>query len=235
MIISPGLRSAAAIVDPQLTGSLPVAALAAGLVEPLARVAVPAVGAAPLRFQDGVARGLAATILALGDELPDHPPDHLPDESWRVAAALASAQTHLSLIALGRPPAGHNLWPLATEVMRATGLSKSAALAALIPAWLRCLSSGILGRSWGTPDRVRQILGTEPAAARIRLDAWLRGLSLPTSLPAGVDVESVASRVLDPWQAAGLFLPGVGRGEIVAVLDAARSDESVPVSGSGPG
>ncbi len=221
MIVSPGLRASAAILDPRVTETLPRAALAAGLVEPWARTCVPAVAGGPLRLQDGIARGLAATIFGLGQELARTDSDDQPDETWRSAAALASAQTHLSLLALGRAPAGHLLWPLATEVTRATRLPKATALAALVPAWLRCLAAGVLGRAWGSGDRVRGILDLDPAEAAAHLESWLRMLSLPTLLPTSIDVGAIVSRVVDPWQASGLFLPGVSRAEIAAVVGSA--------------
>lgn len=220
MVISPGLRSAGAVIDPAVTGTLPIAALAAGLVEPWARVCVPAIAGDRLRFQDGLASGLAATILGLGDELAGHP-GAAPDGDWRVAAALASIQTHLGLLALGRAPAGHVLWPLATEVVRATGLPKSTALAALLPAWLRCIAAGAIGRGWGSPDRVMAILGVHPAAAAVRMEAWLQALALPTLLPAAMDVDAVASRVRSPWQASGLFLPGIPLADIAVLIGVA--------------
>lgn len=217
MIISPGLRSAGVVIDPAMTGTLPAAALGAGLVEPWARVCVPAITGHRLRFQDGLAGALAATILGLGDELAGSP----ADDGWRSAAALASIQTHIGLLALGRAPAGHVLWPLATEVVRATGLAKSAALAALVPAWLRCIAAGVLGPGWGTPARVRAILGVDPTAAAVRLHEWLGALTLPTLLPAAMDVDAVVSRVLRPWQASGFFLGGASRTEIAGVVGAA--------------
>lgn len=214
MIVSPGLRAAAAVLDPSITGSLPAAALAAGLVEPWARLCVPAVAGGRLRFQDGFVSGLAATILGLGDEIENR----APDGEWRMSAALASEQTHLGLVALGRAPAGHLLWPLATEVMRATGLPKAAALAALVPAWLRCIACAAIGPAWGSAARVQQILGLAPGAAAVRLESWLRKLSLSTILPETTDISAVVSRVVNPWQVSGLFLPGVDAGEITAVV-----------------
>jgi len=232
MIVSPGLRSAAAVFDPRVTGTLPPAALAAGLVEPWARICVPAIAGDRLRFQDGLASGLAATILGLGDELAGNL-TAVPDDDWRSAAALASAQTHLGLFALGRAPAGHVLWPLATELIRSTALPKATVLAALVPAWLRCIAAGAVGRAWGSADRVRTILGVDPAEAATRLEAWMGVLSLPTVLPAVTDIEAVVARVVDPWQASGLFLSGASRPEIAAVVGAAcavpaRSAQSRP-------
>ncbi len=218
MIISPGLRSAAAIIDPAVTGTLPVAALGAGLVEPWSRVCIPAIAGDRLRFQDGLAAGLGETILALGEEIGSSECAIGPD--WLRSAALASMQTHLGLLPVGRAPAGHVLWPLATEVMRVTGLPKAEALAALIPAWLKCLAAKSIGREWGSVQRVVRIIGLDPAEAADRLESWLQALCLTTRLPE-VDVDAIATRVATPWQLSGLFLPGVPRADIATVLHAA--------------
>jgi alcohol dehydrogenase YqhD (iron-dependent ADH family) len=178
---------------------------------------VPAVAGGRLRFQDGFASGLATTILGLGDELARTRPDH----DWRTAAALASVQTHLGMHALGRAPAGHVLWPLATEVVRATGLPKATALAALVPAWLRCIAAGVIGRAWGSEGRVRVILGVGPAEAAVRLESWMRTLSLPTGLSATTDIGAIVCRVVNPWQASGLFLHGAPPDEIATIIGSA--------------
>lgn len=214
MIVSPGLRSAASIIDPTITAGLSIPAQAAGLVEPLARVCVPAISGEPLPFQDGLAAGLTATILELGDLVARQ----APDDQWRAAAALASIQTHLALTAVGRTPAGHLLWPLATELIRATGASKAVVLAALLPAWLRAIAAGELSPAWGTGRRVARILGGSAARAADRMAAWLRGLGLPTRLPVPPDPEAIADRVVTVWQATGLFLHGVSRAEISSIV-----------------
>lgn len=209
MIISPGLRSAGAVLDPALTASLSPRGVSTGLIEPWARICVPAIAGRPLRLQDGLARGLAATVASLGVEGAAG----VRDPGHRVAAAQASAQTHLGLLAVGRLPAGHVLWPVATEVMRATGLTKAAALAALLPAWLQCLADDAVGGCWGSADRVHTILGVRPAEAAARLTRWLTALAMPTRLP-GLDVDVVTGRVLDPWRSSGMFLAGATDSEI---------------------
>jgi alcohol dehydrogenase YqhD (iron-dependent ADH family) len=213
MLVSPGLRPAAAVLDPVLTGTLPAADLLAGLVEPWARVVVPAVAGPPLLLQDGLVRSIADTLTQLGTAGPDA----TADPGWRLDAALASVATHLCPVALGRPPAGHQLWPLATEVTRVTGCTKAVALAALVAVWLHCVLTGRVGRVWGAPERVRTVLGDGAGDSAGTAD-WLRGLGLPVRLPARTDVDRVVRRVLDPWQASGLFLPGVSAGEVETVL-----------------
>jgi NADP-dependent alcohol dehydrogenase len=213
MLVSPALRPAAAVYDPELTSSLPRRLLAAGLVEPWARVCVPAVTAPALRLQDGLARGLLDSVDALGEEIAAGP----VDASWRTAAAQASAQTHLGLLALGRPPAGHQLWPLAVELMRVTGQSKAEALAALLPAWLDSLAAGELSPVWGSAARTRTLLGHPPERAAARVRRWLTRLGLPVLAPR-FDPTAVTARVITTWQRDGLFLPGVEAAEISAVL-----------------
>lgn len=213
MLVSPGLRSAGAVLDPALTASLTPAQRAAGLVEPWARVCVPAVAGQPLRLQDALARGLVGMLTGLGEEAAAG----TTGAEWRAAAAQASVQTHLGLLAVGRTPAGHVLWPLAVELGRATGRTKIEALAALLPAWLDGLADGALGRAWGSAERVRTLLDRPPAQAATDLRRWLRGLGLATVL-TGADVAVVTGRVVSCWQAPGLFLAGARPDEVAGLL-----------------
>ena len=201
------------MLDADLTGSLPTPQLVAGLFEPLARVLVPTVTGGPLRLQDGLARALIEVLLALGDEAAAR----VPDAAWRQAAAQTSAQTHVGLLSVGRDPAGHVLWPVATEVARSTSLPKAAVLAALVPGWLDALAGEDLGPAWGAVARVRVAVGLGPGAAAGRLRGWAAALGLPTVLP-DLEVDAVADQVLRRWGGSGLFLRRVEPAEIAAVL-----------------
>lgn len=217
MLISPGLRSAAAVIDASITGSLPTHRLVAGLVEPLARVLAPAIAGTSLMLQDSLARALAGVLLDLGDTAARGE----PDAPWRRTAALTSLQTHTSLLAIDRPPAGHALWPLATELTRATGLPKAPVLAALLPAWLRGLAEGSLGPAWGSAERTRAVLGLAPSQAAIRVADWLTGLGLGTTIALDVGrIDEIVGRVIGVWRASGLFLAGATATEIAGVLEA---------------
>ena len=89
MVVGPALRPQQAVIDPQLTASLSASALAAGLVEPLARAVVPAICDRPLHLQDAQARALADTLLELGGQLATGG----ADAQWRLTAALTSTAT----------------------------------------------------------------------------------------------------------------------------------------------
>lgn len=219
MVVGPALRPQQAVIDPQLTASLSASALAAGLVEPLARAVVPAICDRPLHLQDAQARALADTLLELGGQLATGG----ADAQWRLTAALTSTATHTSFLALGRPPMSHALWPLATELVAAGEMTKPAALAALLPAWLTGLAEGRLDGPFGSATRVEQVLGMGAAEAAARLADWLAELPLQAAPPVarGADPTVVAARVVDRWQRPGWFLPGVDTGQIRWLLAAA--------------
>jgi NADP-dependent alcohol dehydrogenase len=216
LLVSPALRSAVAILDPDATAGLDSRTLTAGLVEPLSRVMVPGITGAALPLQDGLGAALCQILLDLGEQAARRP----PDAAWRLAAALTSAQTHTAFLALGRSPFGHVLWPLASEIMTATGITKSAALQGLMPAWLAGLDTGQLDAVFGHRDRVRCIFAREPSEAAQQLAAWFRRTQ--ATLPAlAFDAGAVASEVAQRWQAGGFFLRDARAAQIRWLLSAA--------------
>lgn len=217
LCVCPALRARRAILDPDVTGTLGRGALVAGLVEPLSRAVVPAVAGNRLTLADRLASALAQTLFDLGAAAAAASPGAVPDAEWRLAAALTSAATHTTFLALGRPPFGHPLWPFATEVMTATGTRKAEALCLLLPAWLEGIAAGALGPAFGTAERVRAVFGTGPAAAAGQLRSWLAALGLAgTAVTA--DVAPVAGRVAR-WRANGFF-PAATPTEIAWLVDA---------------
>lgn len=232
MFAGPGLRARAAVLDPAATAGHRREALLAGLVEPLSRVLVPAVTGAPLPLQDALAAALVQVLLDLGDAAGTN-----PDADWRLTAALTSSQTHTAFLGLGRSPFGHALWPFATEVMAAIGVTKAAALAMLVPPWLRGLAAGVLGPAFGSAARVRTIVGMPPDEAAQSLAGWFgrggfasgrRGEAGPGgSARQGVAAE-VAAQVRTTWQATGFFLSGATAAEIDWLSAAALAESSDP-------
>ncbi|MFI0432049.1 MAG: iron-containing alcohol dehydrogenase [Candidatus Nanopelagicales bacterium] len=206
MVVGPGLRPRVAIVDPALTATLTVGALAAGLLEPLARALVPAVCGERLPLQDAQAGAIVETLLVLGDRLAA---GEAADPGWRRAAALSSIATHTSFLALGRSPMGHALWPLATELMAEALTTKPVALARLLPRWLAGLESGRLGGPFGAAQRVEEVLGMSAGGAAVRLASWVAALPLDNGRTAVEPApDAVAARVISRWQEPGWFLPG---------------------------
>lgn len=128
MVISPALRARVAVLDPDVTVNADEAGMRSALIEPWARVVVPAVAESGLLLQDN----LAFTMARVLEELAVAP----MDEQWRQTAALASAQTHTAFVALQRNPFSHVVWPVAMEYAAAAGMSKQQALAVLLPRWL---------------------------------------------------------------------------------------------------
>lgn len=163
MLISPALRARVAVLDPDLTAGLSDEVLRQALIEPWARAVVPAVGDG-LRLQDAMAFALAQVL----EELAAAP----VDTQRRLQAALASAQTHTAFTALQRSPFSHVLWPVVMEYAALAAVSKQAALAVLLPAWLR---------------RV----GREDLAARVER-VW-------PSEPVEVDGDALDERVRRRW------------------------------------
>ncbi len=150
MLISPALRARVAVLDPGVSANPDTAALRCGLIEPWARVMVPAVAGDGLLLQDALARCLAGVL----EDLAVAP----IDQQWLLSAALTSAQTHTAFVALQRSPFSHVLWPVATEYARMAAVSKQQALAILLPAWLSSRGHGDLAA------RVRRLWPAEPAA-----------------------------------------------------------------------
>jgi hypothetical protein len=148
------------------------------------------------------------------------------DDSWRLAAALASVQTHTAFLSIGRSPFGHALWPCATELMAATGANKPTVLSWLLPAWARGLVGGRLHSPvFGSPKRLAALTGWPAVDVATRLAEWFAGLGLPEGV-AGLDEGSpqdvrsivkareVAAAVICTWQASGWFLAGASQGEL---------------------
>jgi hypothetical protein len=105
------------------------------------------------------------------------------------------------------------------ELASSACVSKAAALARLLPAWLRCVAAGEVGAVWGTPRRVAAVLGCDADEAADRIGAWLAALGEPVAVQA--DVEEVVLRAVTRWQSSGMFLEGVQRDEITAVIGGA--------------
>jgi hypothetical protein len=203
LVVGPGLRARAAILDPQMTAGLSPAAAVVGLLEPFARAVVPAVCGSELPLQDNLARAIAGTVVALAEARAALPaaagqggdgPEH---QRWRLAAAEVSAQTHTSFLALGRSPFGARLWPVATECA-GVGLPKATVMAWLLPTWLRGVAGAALGPAWGSPARAAAIMGQPPAVMAARITDWLHAAGL-TPPPATWDPTEVAGAVMARW------------------------------------
>lgn len=213
MVVTPELRGRAAIHDPELTAGLTHAQLTLGLLEPFARAVVPAICGNALPLQDSLTRALGDTVTQLAEQLAPHPGDQPGGQAvqpsdgqlrrthdwaqWRLTAAQLSAQTHTSFLAVGRSPFGTRLWPVATE-LTGPDLSKAEAMAWLIPAWLRGLASGALGKAWGNEARAEAVLGQAVGPAAARIAGWLRAAGLQP--PAEIrDPAQVAAAVCTRW------------------------------------
>lgn len=216
MVGGAGLRPRVAILDADVTATVDPAVLVAGLAEAYARAVVPAVAGAALPVQDGIAGALGALLLRLAQAAAS-----AGDAGWREAAAVASAQTHLALAAVGRGPFGHVLWPVATEVAAATGAPKGAVLAALLPAWLDCLATGTAGPVLGDALRAVTVTGAPPAVTATRLRAAFQPVADPwRPVLAALPVDATVAAVVRRWQSGGFFLRGATGADLTALLAA---------------
>jgi len=216
MLISPA-RPAIALLDPRFIEGVCEKQKLAGLVEPIARALIPAIVGEPLLLQDQLACAVVDTLLLLGNGLPPTAPDSTSERlQWNLTAALASAQTHLGFLGLGRPPALHVLWPYATELMVATGITKPMVLARLIPVWHDLIISGSLPAAFGRLDRLNGLISAGLPSLE-RVSEWCSHLELGP-IPE-FDPEVVVQRVSSTWQESGLFLPGVDSKHGILLLE----------------
>lgn len=216
MLISPA-RPSIAILDPRFIEGVSETQRLAGLIEPLSRTLVPVIAGDALLLQDHLACAVMDTLLTLA-EAPPAPTSSDSQErlQWNLTASLASAQTHVGFLSLGRPPALHVLWPYATELMAATGATKPRVLAHLIPAWHDRLQRGLLPSIFGTRQRVKEVrCGGVPALERV--SAWCKTVKLDP-IP-NFDPEAIVGEVRRTWQASGLFLGGVNDADGLQLLE----------------
>jgi len=216
MLISPA-RPAFALLDPRLIDGLTVNQRLAGLLEPISRALVPAIAGKSLMLQDNLTTAILDTLLALGETLTLPMINDVSERmQWNLTASLASAQTHIGFLSLGRPPALHVLWPYATEIMAATGATKSSVLARLIPAWFDGIRNDLLPPAFGTRERVEEVMsGGMPALERV--SAWCNKIDLG-SIPM-FNPEAVVDEVRRTWQASGLFLQDVAEADGLRLLE----------------
>ncbi|GAA5154635.1 MULTISPECIES: daptide-type RiPP biosynthesis dehydogenase [Amycolatopsis] len=175
IVAAPALRPDLAVLDPELTATLPGHLVREGVLEALLRVAGPVVGSEHRGgLPDAEAALLVRELVAVGDRVADG--DVGPDA--RLAVATLSAATHTGWALSGREPYAARHWYLANELATVLGVRKMVATACLLPAVWRRVSLGDtryghaaglagLGRWLGVPDPVR---GLEELLDRWRID-----------------------------------------------------------------
>jgi NADP-dependent alcohol dehydrogenase len=210
-----------AILDPDLTASLPPNIGRYGIFEILARVVGADVGSvSSLPTATAEAHSIAAQAAELLDRAAG---GTALDPTSRLAASLLSAQSHLGWALQGRPPAPSPLWVICDEVACAIGRTKLETTAWLWPHWIQAVMTQ--GMPWGEPRRLEpygtQVLrGLGGAAARAQLDRW--------DIPGGpidghaLAPESLAARIIARWGSPLPLLRGFTGESIASFLADAR-------------
>jgi alcohol dehydrogenase class IV len=199
-----------ALVDPDLTATLPARDLIAGGLETLLRVLCPYVADSDQRagrVVDGVAEGLMEAMCEVLDRLAADPGDAAARAELSRAATLTGAQVDR----VGRDPWAHGLWYLQNPLCHRLGTSKGMTMAALLPTYLSDIAGGgPWGSRFGSPQRLaRTPLGRGSAGARDVAEATRERLArwgLPSALPAGVAgpvMDAAAAEAHRRWSTAG--------------------------------
>lgn len=226
LMASGHLAPTGALIDPELTMTLPPRSLMEGGLETLARVVCPYLATDALDVTDALAETLSAQCLRALDGLHANPGDLSVhgELCWIVATSATQ------LVGLGRGRRDHVLWYLQDTLGTGWRLNKGTAMAALLPAYLRTVRvASAFGVRLGRPARLERlenalapVLGAplEDALAK-RLTAW----GLPRDLAeldlTAADVERLARDTHDGWSRTGR-LAGVSLTELADFYHRAR-------------
>lgn len=172
LVLAKALRPDLAILDPELTATLPAPLLREGVLEALLRVIGPVVGGGRGGgLPDAEAAMLARQLHATGNRIADG--DTGTDA--RLTAAMLSSTTHTGWALAGRAPFSPKHWYLANELSTALGLRKMVATACLLPAlWSRVVEGD---RRFGDPGGLAEawswLADSEPVTGlRTLLRRW---------------------------------------------------------------
>lgn len=213
LVYSPSLRPTVAVLDPLATSTLPGRLAREGALEAMLRVAGAHIGCpSSVRMANTEALLLTRQLAQALDECGD---EEEPGDDLRLFIAQLSNATHRGWALAGRSPFPSPLWFLAAELSAVLGVTKIAATAMLLPAWLERVAAG--DARWGDHDR---LTATWPAMSgtAAHLDSDVAGATRsmlrcwhlePERVDAGPDaVEQVSRRLMRRW---GGRLPMLGR------------------------
>jgi NADP-dependent alcohol dehydrogenase len=210
LVSLPQARPAHAALDPAATATLPLRLVREGALEALLRVAGPEVATpSTLRMAGAEARALAGQLAAALEECAAR---GAADDDLRLYIAQLSGATHRGWALAGRSAHPSPLWFLATELSAVLSVTKVAASALLLPAWLARAARG--ARGWGDPQRLAGIweaIAGAPARgdlaeeARALLARW--GVAPDVGSVAPGAAEATAQRAVRRW---GGRLPMLG-------------------------
>ena len=190
------LRPDIAVLDPELTATLPDQLLREGVLEALLRIIGPVAGSDRVGgLPDAEAASLVRELVALGYRIAAGD----PGPRTRLDAAMLSSATHTGWALAGRGPYSAKHWYLANELSTGLGLRKMVATACLLPAVWSRIATG--DTRYGNPDMLAQAwswLGEADPVAGLRsvLRDW--GLEYEIAAPEPVLAE-VAERAVRSW------------------------------------
>lgn len=175
IVISNALRPDLAVLDPDLTATLPSYLLREGMLEALLRIIGPVAGSPRLGgLPDAEAEMLVKQLVATGDRIAAGDTD--PDT--RLMAATLSAATHTGWALAGRETFGTKHWYLANELATTLGLRKMVATACLLPTvWSRIAQGdtrygnpSTLAMAWNWLDESDPVNGIRALLRRWRIE-----------------------------------------------------------------
>jgi NADP-dependent alcohol dehydrogenase len=175
IVAGSALRPDLAVLDPELTATLPAHLLREGVLEALLRIIGPVAGSDRVGgLPDAESAVLARRLVTIGDRIAAGE----TGPEVRLDAAMLSAATHTgwALIGRGRYSAKH--WYLANELSTTLGLRKMVATASLLPAiWSRILrgdtrygNASALREAWNWIDDTDPVTGLRALLRRWRID-----------------------------------------------------------------
>lgn len=229
LVVGDQLRPRTAVLDPDLTASLPPRLLASGAVETIGRVLCPCLADEGTRVGDELAAGLLRATLASLEDLRRCG----PTLTVRSTLAWAATTSMTRLADVGRDPWAHVLWYVQNGLGSVLGWPKGDAMAALLPRYLRdIVDEQRLGPVCGTPERlamVAEALGchggdtaTLARSAVRRVTTALAGAALPTRLDVDdATIDEISAETTRLWGGSG-FLAEVRPDQIEGFLRAAR-------------
>lgn len=223
LVLGEQLCADVAVLDPDLTGTLPCPLLAEGVLEALLRVLGPVVGSSPVGgLPDREAASLVGRLREIGDDLACG----RDNADVRLEAAVLSAATHTGWALVGRGAYSAKHWYLANELSTALGVRKMTATACLLPAMWGRIKAGDhrfggdaqLTRAWSW------VAGGDPVdGIGALLDRWGIGRALTATAEVLGDV---ANRAVASWGGALPMLGGLDVADVRKLyFDAVRGHE----------
>ncbi|RSM63047.1 alcohol dehydrogenase [Amycolatopsis sp. WAC 01376] len=211
IVAGSALRPDLAVLDPELTATLPEHLLREGALEALLRVLGPVAGSARVGgLPDAEAATLAAELVAVGDRISAGD----SGQDARLSVAMLSTATHTGWALAGRGRYSAKHWYLANELSCALGVRKMVATACLLPAvWARILegdtrygNTASLTEAWGRLGHEDPVTGLRNLLRRWRIEYEL-------TAPADV-IRKAAEAAVRSWGGRLPMLAGLAVADI---------------------